>query len=89
MVQDRKSRFCLHSRWCTIELNCDGVPEEEVVLRITISTVINTIQSMSGLNVECGMSVGCNNELTGKAQLKKSYLLWSGKKSFNHCRARN
>ena len=40
--------------------------EEEVVLlfhddrlRITITTVINTIQNMSGLNEECGMSVGC------------------------------
>ena len=28
--------------------------------RTTISTVINAIHNMSSLNVECGMSAGCN-----------------------------
>ena len=30
-------------------------------LRIAISTIINAIRNMSGLNVECRMSVACNS----------------------------
>ena len=30
-------------------------------LRMAITTVINAIRNMSGLNVECGMLAGCNS----------------------------
>ena len=39
-------------------------------LRITISTVINAIRNMSGLNVECGMSAGSNSVIDWRSSAK-------------------
>ena len=67
-LQDRKGRFYLRGRWCTIELNYNGAHRGGSCASFSLKTsleslsiVINVIQNMSGLNIECGMSAGCNS----------------------------
>ena len=82
LVYNESKVQCVHSKLQSVQ--CVHRRESSAFsiddrLRIAINTVMNTMQNMEDLDVQCGMSAGCNNVIDWRNSAKTAAFscLWN------------